>query len=119
MNFLLEWFLKSLVIVVSKDVATSRVFSEEEAILRVQQLKLIYFQSGMLYEILPYVPRSILYKAKKKFGPHVDGIGGSAQGNSTDFLSNQLQQLSVQQTTAIHTFGSVFPPTQTSDVHSV
>jgi hypothetical protein len=48
--FLLEWFLKSLVPQLSKDVATSGVFSEEEAIMRAQQLELIYSQSGLLYE---------------------------------------------------------------------
>jgi hypothetical protein len=40
--FLLEWFLKSLVPQLSKDIATLRVFSEEEAIMRAQQLELIY-----------------------------------------------------------------------------
>jgi hypothetical protein len=67
----------------SKDVATSRVFSEEEAIMRAQQLELIYSQSGMLYEILPDAPRSTLDKAKQKFGPHADGIVGSTQSKST------------------------------------
>jgi hypothetical protein len=104
---------------ISKDVATSGVFSEEEAIMRAQQLELIYSQSGMLYEIFPDAPRSILDKAKKKYGPHVDGIVGSTQGNSTDLLSNQLQQLSIQQTVASQTSSLVVPPTQTSDVHSV
>ena len=46
--FLLEWFLKSLVPQLSKDVATSGVFSEEEAIMRAQQFELIYSQSGQL-----------------------------------------------------------------------
>jgi hypothetical protein len=40
--FLLEWFLKSLVPQLSKDVATSGVFSEEDAIMRAQQFELIY-----------------------------------------------------------------------------
>jgi hypothetical protein len=35
-TFLLEWFLKSLVPQLSKDVATSRVFYEEDAIMRAQ-----------------------------------------------------------------------------------
>jgi hypothetical protein len=35
-TFLLEWFLKSLVPQLSKDVATSGVFSEEDAIMRAQ-----------------------------------------------------------------------------------
>jgi hypothetical protein len=41
-TLLLEWFLKSLVPQLSKDVATSGVFSEEEAIMRAQQFELIY-----------------------------------------------------------------------------
>jgi hypothetical protein len=39
--FLLEWFLKSLVPQLSKYVTTSRVFLEEEAIMRAQQLEMI------------------------------------------------------------------------------
>jgi hypothetical protein len=109
----------SLVPQLSKDVATSGVFSEEEEIMRAQQLELIYSQSGLLYEIFPYAPWSILDKARKKYGPHANGIFGSAQGKSTDKLSNQLQQLSIQQTVASQTSGSVVTPSQTSDVHSV
>jgi hypothetical protein len=64
--------------------------------MRVQQLELIYSQSSLLYDIFPDAPRSILDKARQNYGPHVDGIVGSTQGNSTDQLSNQLQQLSIQ-----------------------
>jgi hypothetical protein len=96
--FFLEWFLKSLVPCVSKDIATSRVFSEEEAIMRAQQLELIYSQSDMLYEILPDAPWSTFDLTKPKSGPHVDGIVGSTQNKPTDQLSNQMQQLSLQQT---------------------
>jgi hypothetical protein len=118
-DFLLEWFIKSLVPQLSKDVATSGVFSEEEAILRAQQLELIYSQSGLLYEVFPDAPWSILDRTRHKSGPHADGIVGSAQTKPVDQLSNQLQQLSIQQTTASQTPGSAAPPTQTSDVHSV
>jgi hypothetical protein len=114
-TFFLEWFLKSLVPCVSKDITTSRVFSEEEAIMRAQQLELIYSQSGMLYEILPDAPRSNFDKTKQKFGPHADGIVGSTQSNPTDQLTNQLQQLSIQQTVASQTSGSAAPATQTSE----
>jgi hypothetical protein len=41
-TFLLEWFLKYLVSQLSKDVATSGVFSEEDVIMRAQQIELIY-----------------------------------------------------------------------------
>jgi hypothetical protein len=44
---------------------------------------------------------------------------GSTQENSINLLSNQLQQLSIQQMAASQTSGSVVLPTQTSDVHSV
>jgi hypothetical protein len=63
-TFLLDWFLKSLVLQLSKDIVTSRVFSEEYAMMRAQQLDLIYSQSGLLYEIFPDVPGSILDKTR-------------------------------------------------------
>jgi hypothetical protein len=117
--FLLEWFLKYLVPHLSKNVATSRVFSEEEAIMRAQQLELIYSQSGLLYEVFPDAPRSILDKTRQRSGPHADGIVGSVQMKPADQLSNQLQQLSIQQISSIQTNGSVVPPTQNLYVHSV
>jgi hypothetical protein len=58
----------------SKDVAISRVFFEEESIMRSQQLELVYSQSGMLYKILNNAPWSTLDNAKQKFRPHADGI---------------------------------------------
>jgi hypothetical protein len=62
------------------------VFSEEEAIMRAQQLELIYSQSGLLYEVFPDVPQSILDKTRQKSGPHADGIVGLTQENPTDQL---------------------------------
>jgi hypothetical protein len=57
-EFLLEWFLKSLQLYISKDVSTSKVTYEEEVIFKDQQLDLLYAQSQMSYEILPDAPRS-------------------------------------------------------------
>jgi hypothetical protein len=118
-TFLLEWFLKSLVPQLSKDVATSGVFSKEDAIMRAQQLELIYSQSGLLYEILLDAPQSILDKTRQRVGPHADGIVGSAQTNPTEQLTKKLQQLSIQHTTTNQTTVLAAPPTQTLDVHSV
>jgi hypothetical protein len=73
----------------------------------------------MLYDIFPDASWSILDKAKKNYGPHADGIVGSTQNNSMDLLSNQLQQLSIQQTVANQNLSSVVPPTQMSGIHSV
>jgi hypothetical protein len=117
--FLLEWFLKSLVPQLSKDVATSGVFSEEDAIMRAQQLELIYSQSSLLYEILPDVPCSILDKTRQRVGPHADGIVGSAQTKLVEQLTKQLQQLSIQHTVASQTTVLAAPPTQMSDVHNM
>jgi hypothetical protein len=64
--------------------------------MRAQQLEMIYSQSGLLYEILPDAPRSILDKTRQRYGQHADGIIGSAQTKLVDPLSNQLQQLSIQ-----------------------
>jgi hypothetical protein len=84
-TFLLEWFLKSLVPHFSKDIVMLGVFSEEYTIMRVQQLQLIYSQFGLLYEILPDSPRSIL-ENRQRDGPHANGIVGSAQTNPTEQL---------------------------------
>ena len=66
--FILEWFLKSLLPYITKDVSTSRVQNEDQAIFRAQQWDLIYGQSGLLYEIIPNAPRSN-FDPKFKPGP--------------------------------------------------
>ena len=63
-EFLLEWFLKSLFSYISKDVSTSGVATVEEAILRDQQLNLIYVHSQIICEIIPDAPRSNMDFAK-------------------------------------------------------
>jgi hypothetical protein len=94
--FFLEWFLNYLVPQLSNDVVTFGVFFKDDAIMRAQQLELIYSQSGLLYEIFPDAPRSILDNNKQRSGPHAYGIIGSAQMKLVDPLSNQLKQLSIQ-----------------------
>jgi hypothetical protein len=117
--FLLGWFFKYLVPQLSKDVATSRVFSEEDTIMRAQQFELIYSQSSLLYNILPYAPRSILDKTRQRARPHADGIVGSTQTKPAEKLTKKLQQLSIQHSAASQTTALATPPTQMSDVHSV
>jgi hypothetical protein len=95
------------------------VFSEEDVIMRAQQLELIYSRSGLLYEIFPDAPRSIIDKTKQRAGPHADGIVGSAQTKPTEQLTKQLQKLSIQHTTASQTTVLIAPPTKTSDVHTM
>jgi hypothetical protein len=87
--------------------------------MRAQQFELIYSQSGLLYQILPEAPRSILDKTRQRAGPHADGIVGSTQTKPAEQLTKQLQQLSIQNSAASQTNVSAAPPTQMSEVHSV
>ena len=84
-KFLLKWFLKSLLPYIAKDVSTSRVQNEEQAIFRAQELDLIYAQSGLLYEIIPNALRSS-FDPKVKPGPHADGIVGWESAKPTDLV---------------------------------
>ena len=96
LDFLLEWFLKSLLPYISKDISTSGVTNEEEAILRAQQLDLIYSQSGILYEIIPEAPRPTHDAEKPKLGPHADGVVGSINSPTIESLAKQIHQLFVK-----------------------
>ena len=98
-EFLLEWFLKSLLPYIAKDVSTSGVQNEEQAIFRAQELDLIYAQSGLLYEIIPNAPRSS-FDPKVKPGPHADGIVGSASKKPAGSVVKQVSQLSINQSTS-------------------
>ena len=93
-EFLLEWFRKSLLPYISKDVSTSGVMNEEEAILRAQQLDLIYSQSRILYEIIPKASRPIQNVEKPNPRPHADGVVGSVNSPTVESLDKQLHQLS-------------------------
>ena len=71
---------------ISKDVSTSRVTNEEEAILKAQQLDLIYSQFGILYEIIPDAPWPTHSVEKPKPGPHDDGMVGSVKSPTIESL---------------------------------
>jgi hypothetical protein len=103
--FLLEWFLKSLLMYILKDVVTLGVFLEEQAIFRVQYLYIIYSQSRILYDIMLDAPWSDLNLEKPNSNPHVDGIVGYAQTNVTDLDTSQMQKLVIQQPVAGSTYG--------------
>jgi hypothetical protein len=117
-EFLLEWFLKSLLSYISKDVSTSGVTSEEEAIFKAQQLDLIYAQFGMLYEILSDALRSN-YDPRQKHGPHADGIIGSTNTKSIDLVVNRLKELSLSQSVAGQDSSLSSTPTQSTNAHVV
>jgi hypothetical protein len=117
-KFLLEWFLKSLLPYISKDVSTSRVTYEQEAIFKTRQLDLIYAQSAMLYEIILDVPQSN-YEPRKNIGPHDDDIIGSTNAKPTNLVMNELKYLSLRHPVEGQASTSSSTPTQSVDVHSV
>jgi hypothetical protein len=56
-QLLAEWFTKSFVNEIGKDIAMGGVVTEEQAISRAQYLDLVYSQMGTLYDLLPELPR--------------------------------------------------------------
>ena len=72
------------------------VTTEEEAILRAQQLDLIYAQSRILYEIIPEAPRSSHSVEKPNLGPHANGVVCSVNYPTIEYLAKQLHELSIK-----------------------
>jgi hypothetical protein len=73
----LAWFLRSLVSLLSKDVASTFPQSEEESINKAQQYNLIYSQSGYLYIVLFDLPKPMLFGQDKPGMSHsIDGLIG-------------------------------------------
>jgi hypothetical protein len=61
----LDWFIRSLVSLLGKDVASTFPQSEVEAISKAQQYDLIYSQSGYLYPVLPDLPKPMPFGQDK------------------------------------------------------
>jgi hypothetical protein len=120
-NLLMEWFTKSLLPTISKDVAMVQVATEEQAIMHAQHLDLIYSQLGTLYDIIPHAPRSSTDPKKPNPGPHVDGVVGSVSHASVNQLADHMGHMSISShpsaTSSSAQTSTV--PTQTSKVNSV
>jgi len=55
-NLLSDWFCKSLLPPISKEVSLAGVITEEQSICRAQHLDLIYSQSRTLYYLFTHAP---------------------------------------------------------------
>jgi hypothetical protein len=82
-QLLAEWFTKSLLPPISRDVAMGGVVTEEEAIARAQYLDLVYSQSGTLYELIPNAPRTSTDPSKPSSMTHADGVIGTVKTQSS------------------------------------
>jgi hypothetical protein len=78
-QLLAEWFTKSLLPPISRDVAMGGVITEEEAIARAQYLDLVYSQSSTLYELILNAPHTSTDPSKPSSTAHTDGVIGSCQ----------------------------------------
>ena len=116
-KFLLEWFHKLLLPYIVKDVSTSGVQNEEQAIFRVQEMDLIYAQFGLLYEIIPNASHSS-FDPKVKPGPHAHGIVGCASAKPVDSVAKKVSQLSINHSASRQATTSS-QPTQMPSVLSV
>jgi hypothetical protein len=72
----------------------------------------------MLYDFLLDSPKS-KYDPRKKHGPHLDGIVGSANVKSIDSVTSHLKVLSLNQSVGGPTSSMSSNPTQLVDVHYV
>ena len=56
-QLLADWFTKSLLIPIARDVSMGGVVTEEQAISHAQYLDLVYSQLGTVYDLIPHAPQ--------------------------------------------------------------
>ena len=112
-NILLaEWFTKSLLPLITRDVAMGGEVTEEQAIARAQYLDLVYSQSGTLYDFLLNVARANTDSFKPSSSSHADGVIGSVKTqyfSQSNTLSSTSPQTQISEVNAVH-----FAPSQQS-----
>jgi hypothetical protein len=118
-QLLVEWFTKSLLPQIARDVAMGGLVTEEEAIARAQYLDLVYLQFGTLYELIPNAIHSTNYPSKPSSTSHADGLIGSIKTQSTSQSTGTIQW-PASMATPCPTEPSYNPPqTQVSEVNVV
>jgi hypothetical protein len=101
---LAEWFTKSLLPLIARDVAMGDMVTEEQAIAWAQYLDLVYSQFGTLYDLLTNATRANTDPSKPSSSSHADGVIGSVK---TQYFSQST------------TLSSTSPQTQISKVNVV
>jgi hypothetical protein len=94
-QLLMEWFTKSLLPPIAKDVSMERETFEEQAILCAQHLDLIHSHSDTLYDIILHASRPSIGPHKMNLGPHVDGVVGSISSAYVGQLAEQLGNMHI------------------------
>jgi hypothetical protein len=118
-QLLAEWFTKSLLPPIARDVAMGGVVTEEEAIARAQYLDLVYSQSGTLYELIPNATRATTDPSKPSSSSHADGIIGSVKTQSSSQSTGTTNRSAPASTSSSTAPSSTSPQTQISEVNAV
>jgi hypothetical protein len=118
-QLLAEWFTKSLLPPIARDVAMGGVVTEEEAIARAQYLDLVYSQSGTLYELIPNATHATTDPSKPSSTSHADGVIGSVKTQSTSQSTGTTQRSTSTSAPSSTTPSSTSPQTQVSEVNTV
>jgi hypothetical protein len=117
-QLLAEWFTKSFVNEIGKEIAMGGVVTEEQAISHAQYLDLFYSQMGTLYDLLPDLPHpNTSSTSTTPVASHAaDGVIGTAQAQSHVASSTNPKSASsnVQNAPSLST-----PTEKTSEVNVV
>ena len=81
-QILTDWFTKSLLPPIARDVAMGGAITEERAIARAQYLDLVYSQSSTLYDLIPNAPHPSTDPLRPASKPSSDGLIGSVKNQS-------------------------------------
>jgi hypothetical protein len=114
-----EWFIKSLLPQITRDVAMGGVVTEEEAIARAQYLDLVYSKYGTLYELIPNSTHATNDPSKPSSTLHVDGVIGSVKTQSTSQSTGTTQRSVSTPAPSSNAPSSTSPQTQVSEVNAV
>jgi hypothetical protein len=113
-----EWFMKSLLPWISRDVSMGGVFTEEESIAKSHYLYLVYSQSGTLYELIPNATHATNDPSKPSSSSPADGVIGSVKTQSTSQSAGDAPR-SASTSTPSPTTPSTSSHTQVSEVNAV
>jgi hypothetical protein len=114
-----EWFTKSLLPPIARDVTMGGFVTEEEAIARAQYLDLVYSQYGTLYELIPNAPCTSIDPSKPSSTAHADGIIGVVKTQSPSPSVGPTNCIVLAPTTSSTSLSSTSPLTQAYEVNVV
>ena len=88
-QLLADWFTKSLLSPIARDVTVADAVTKDQAISCTQYLDLVYSHLGTLYDLIPHAPRPTTDPSRTPTEPPADGILGSVQTQTTTKYSNK------------------------------